>query len=325
MRAVTISVPGGPESLTVAMVPDPRLEYGHILVDVAAAGVNRADLLQRAGHYPAPPGAPPWPGLEVSGIVAAVGEGVTRWHPGDAVTALVDGGGYAERIAVPARQAFPVPSGVDLVDAAALPEAACTAWSNLVDVGGLTASEFVLIHGGSGGVGTLAIQIAAALGARVAATAGGPERTRGCTALGADVVIDHRSEDFVEIVANATGGRGADVVLDIVGAAYLAQNLRALARGGRLVVIGMQRGRHAELDLGLLLSRSATISGTTLRSRAATEKARIVSAVEEHVWPMVTDGRVRPVVHARIPLAEAGRAHELVASGAAFGKVLLVP
>lgn len=295
------------------------------MITVAAAGVNRADLLQRAGYYPPPPGAPDWPGLEISGIVKRVGPGVSRWRAGDRVVALLEGGGYAEEVAVRETQVLPVPDGVDLVDAAALPEAACTVWNNLVDVGRLRAGEWVLVHGGSGGIGSFAIQVARALGAHVAATAGGPERTARCAELGADLVIDHREQDFADEVRRTTDDRGADVVLDLLGGGALGDNVRALARGGRLVVIGMQKGRRGELDLSDLLARRGTVTGTLLRSRPADEKARIVADTEQHVWPMVADGRVRPVVHARIPFAEAQSAHDLLASGEAFGKVLLVP
>jgi putative PIG3 family NAD(P)H quinone oxidoreductase len=296
-----------------------------MVVAVAAAGVNRADLLQRAGHYPPPPGAPAWPGLEVSGHVAALGpEAPSGWDVGDPVVALLGGGGYAEQVLVPCAQVLPLPHGVDLVDAAALPEAACTVWSTLT-AARLQPGEWLLVHGGSGGIGTLAVQVAAAAGARVITTAGGPERVRRCLDLGAEVAVDHRNEDFVERVREVTGGHGADVVLDVVGGAYLSRNLEALAVGGRLAVIGLQRGRRAELDLGMLLDRRLTVLGTTLRSRPAAEKAAIVAQVREHVWPMVEQGRVRPVVHARLPLAEAARAHELVESGEAFGKVLLIP
>lgn len=292
---------------------------------MASVGVNRADMLQRAGFYPSPPGAPEWPGLEVSGTVRAIGPGVDVWAVGDRVAALLDGGGYADQVRVKASQVLPVPDRIDLLDAAALPEAACTAWSNLVDAGRLAPGDWLLIHGGSGGVGTLAVQLGAALGAHVAVTAGGPDRARRCLALGAEVAVDHRAQDFVAEVRRATGGRGADVVLDIVGAAYLDRNLEVLATGGRLVVIGMQKGRRAELDLGKLLARRASIAGTTLRSRPADEKARIVADVRAHVWPLIEDGRVRPVVHARLPLAEAAEAHRLLESGEVFGKVLLVP
>ncbi len=295
------------------------------MVDVASAGVNRADLLQRAGSYPPPPGAPDWPGLEVSGTVARVGDAVSGWSVGDRVVALLDGGGYAEQVRVRATQVLPVPDRVDLVDAAALPEAVCTVWNNVVDVGRLAPGEWLLVHGGSGGVGTVGVQLGAALGAHVAVTAGGRDRADRCLALGARLAVDHRKEDFVAAVRDASGGHGADVVLDVVGAAYLPRNLEVLATGGRLVVIGMQKGRRAELDLGLLLARRATVAGTTLRARPPQEKAHIVHEVLTHVWPLVEDGRVRPVVHARLPLDEAARAHELLDSGEVFGKVLLVP
>lgn len=325
MRIVAITSPGGgPDVLVPEERPDPAPGPGEVLLEVAAAGVNNADLLQRLGHYPPPAGAPDWPGLEVSGHVAAVGPGVDRWRPGDAVVALLDGGGYADRVVVRAAQVLPAPDGVDLVDAAGLPEAVCTAWSTLM-AARLSPGEDLLVHGGSGGVGSTAVQLGAALGARVLATAGGPERARRCRALGAAVTIDHRGEDFVEVVTRETGGRGVDVVLDVVGAAYLGRNLEALATGGRIAVIGMQKGRRAELDLAALLARRATVLGTTLRSRPAEEKARIVAEVAEHVWPLVASGQVRPVVHDRLPLAEARRAHELLASGEVFGKLLLVP
>ncbi|MFC8600007.1 NAD(P)H-quinone oxidoreductase [Isoptericola sp. NPDC057191] len=325
MRAVTISAPGGPGKLTLSLVNLDKPGPGEVLVDVAAAGVNRADLLQRAGNYPPPPGAPEWPGLEISGTVRALGPGVTGWAPGDRVVALLEGGGYAEQVVVRAGQLLPVPDGVDLVDAAGLPEAVCTAWTNLVDTGHLHAGETVLVQGGSGGVGSVAVQLAAALGARVVATAGGAERVARCVALGATVGVDHRSQDVVTAVREATGGRGADVVLDVLGGGGLADNVRALAPGGRLVVIGLQQGRHGELDLSALMAKRAWVTGTTLRSRSADEKAALVATVCERVWPLVADGRVRPVVHARLPLADAARAHELLESGEPFGKVLLVP
>lgn len=315
--------PGGPEVLVPAEVDVQQPRSGEVLIDVAAAGVNNADLLQRAGLYPPPPGAPSWPGLEVSGVVAAAGPD-SGWAPGDRVAALLDGGGYAQQVIAPGAQVLPVPDGVDLVDAAALPEAACTVWSTLT-AAGLAPGQWLLVHGGSGGVGSLAVQVGAALGAHVIATAGGPARTARCRSLGARVVVDHRAEDFVAAVADATGGRGVDVVLDVVGAAYLERNLAALAVGGRLAVIGLQKGRRAELDLGTLLSRRLTVLGTTLRSRPAAEKAGIVAAVRSEVWPLVTDGRVRPVVHQRLPLTDAARAHRMLAAGEVFGKLLLVP
>lgn len=323
MLVMNFLEPGGPEVLVPSEVDVPQPRSGEVLIDVAAAGVNNADLLQRAGLYPPPPGAPSWPGLEVSGVVAVAGPD-SGWAPGDRVAALLDGGGYAQRAIAPAAQVLPVPDGVDLVDAAALPEAACTVWSTLA-AAGLAPGQWLLVHGGSGGVGSLAVQVGAALGAHVIATAGGPERAARCRELGARVVVDHRAEDFVAAVADATDGRGVDVVLDVVGAAYLERNLAALAVGGRLAVIGLQKGRRAELDLGALLSRRLTVLGTTLRSRPAAEKAGIVAAVRSEVWPLVADGRVRPVVQARLPLTEAARAHRMLAAGEVFGKLLLVP
>jgi len=322
MRAITIT---DDSDLLLTDVADPRPGPGEVLVRVAAAGVNRADLLQRAGHYPPPPGASEILGLEVSGTVAALGEGVTGWAEGDEVCALLAGGGYAELVAVPAGQLLPAPAGLDLVDAAALPEAVCTAWSNLVGTGGLRAGETVLVHGGSGGVGSAAIQLAFAVGARVLTTAGGPERTARCRELGADVAIDHRTQDVVAAVEEATEGRGVDVILDVLGAGGLDQNVRSLATGGRLVVIGTQKGRKGEIDLGRLLMKRASVHATTLRARPLEEKAAIVADVRERAWPLLDDGRLRPVVAERLPLAEAARAHELLDSGAVFGKVLLVP
>jgi NADPH2:quinone reductase len=330
MRAVVVRSPGGFESLEVAEVPDPVPGPGEVVVEIAAAGVNRADLLQRAGHYPPPLGAPTWPGLEVSGVVVGLGPDVAPadgggWRVGQQVVALLAGGGYAELVAVRAGQLLPVPAPVTLVDAAALPEAVCTAWTNLVDTGGLRAGQTVLVQGGSGGVGSVAVQIAAALGARVITTAGSAERAQRCLQLGADLAIDHRVDDVVGAVLAATDGRGVDLVLDVLGAGGLADNLAMLATGGRLVVIGLQRGARAEIDLGLLLARRLTLAGTTLRSRPAAEKAAIVAAVRANVWPMLDDGRVRPVVHARLPLDRAGDAHKMLESGTVFGKVLLVP
>lgn len=319
--------PGAPEVLMEAVRPDPVPGPGQVAIAVAAAGVNRADLLQRQGHYPPPPGASDILGLECSGVIAEVGPGVTGWTVGDRVAALLDGGGYADRVVAPAGQLLVVPDHVDLVDAAGLPEAVCTAWSNLVMVGRLSRGDVTLIQGGSGGVGSVAIQLAAALGARVAATAGGPQRVDRCVALGASVGIDHRRDDVAGVLSEATSGHGADVVLDVLGAGGLAENLRSLAVGGRLVVIGLQRGRRAELDLAVLLSKRASIHGTTLRSRPAAEKAAIVADVAQHAWPLLgpEDIRLRPVIHARLPLAQAGRAHHLLDSGEVFGKLLLMP
>ena len=331
MHAVTITAPGGPEQLTWREVPTPVPAPDEVLVRVAAAGVNRADLMQRQGHYPPPPGAPEWPGLEVSGVIEALGSEVAGWQVGQRVAALVDGGGYATHAAVPATQLFTVPSGMSLVEAAALPEAVCTVWSNLVGAAHLTAGQTVLVHGGAGGVGTVGVQVAAALGARVLVTAGSQERVDACVALGAEAGFVYRTTDgssFTEalpgLVREQTDGHGADVILDVVGAAYLDANLRSLATGGRLVVIGMQKGTRAELDLGRLLTQRASVVGTTLRARPRSEKAAIVAAVREHVWPMLEDGRLRPVVHAEVPMRDASRAHELMDSGAVLGKVLLV-
>ncbi|WP_432955967.1 NAD(P)H-quinone oxidoreductase [Micromonospora haikouensis] len=322
MRAITIPEPGGPDALVWAEVPDPEPGPGEVIVDVRASAVNRADLLQRQGHYPPPPGAPAYPGLECSGVVGAIGPDVAGWEVGQEVCALLAGGGYAERVAVPAGQLLPVPDGVDLVDAAALPEVACTVWSNVVRLAGLTRGETLLVHGGGSGIGTFAVQLGAALGATVVVTArpGKHERLLG---LGAAHAVDYREQDFVEEVRRVTDGRGADVILDIMGASYLARNVAALATGGRLVVIGMQGGRKAELDLGALLAKRASVAATALRSRPLAEKAEIVAGVREQVWPLVAAGTVRPVVDRRLPMAEAAEAHRLVESNAHVGKVLL--
>jgi putative PIG3 family NAD(P)H quinone oxidoreductase len=327
MRAVIATEPGGPDVMALEERPDPHAGPGEVVLEVAASAVNRADLMQREGHYPPPPGASDVLGLECSGTVREVGPEVERWQVGDQVCALLAGGGYAEQVLVPAGQVMAVPPGIDLVTAAALPEVACTVWSNLFMVAGLQPGETLLVHGGAGGIGTFAIQLAAALGATVATTAGSPEKLEVCRSLGAAVTIDYRQQDFVEAVREATqdrpGGPGADVVLDNMGASYLARNLDVLATSGRLVVIGMQGGRRAELDLGTLVRKRAAIVGTTLRARPAAEKAAICAAVEEHVWPLVADGSIRPVVHTRLPLAEAGRAHATVEAGSHVGKVLL--
>lgn len=327
MQVVAVKTSGGPEQLQVADRPDPEPGPGEVLVRVAAAGVNRADLLQREGRYPPPPGAPDWPGLEISGVVAGHGPGAdaAAWPLGARVAALLPGGGYATAAVVPTGLLLPVPDEVDLVDAAGLPEALLTAWTNVVDAGRLVAGEVLLVQGGSGGVGSVAVQLGAALGAHVVATAGGAERARRCRELGARTVVDHRTEDVVAAVRDATGGHGADVVLDVLGAGGLATNLATLATGGRLIVIGTQRGARGEIDLGLLMARRASVIGTTLRARPLAEKERIVADVRAHAWPMLTDGRLRAVVHARLPLARAGDAHRLLDSGEVFGKVLLVP
>lgn len=323
MLAITVPTPGGPEALALAEVPDPTLAPDEVLLDVVAAGVNRADLLQRQGHYPPPPGASAYLGLECSGRVAAVGADVTGWAVGDEACALLAGGGYAARVAVPAGQLLPVPAGVSLVDAAALPEVACTVWSNVFMTAALAPGEWLLVHGGSSGIGTMAIQLAHALGAHVAVTAGSAEKLEVCRSLGAEVLVNYRAEDFVEAVKAATDGAGVDVILDNMGAKYLARNVDALAAYGRLVVIGLQGGTRAELDLGVLLRKRASVAATSLRARPADEKAAIVAAVREHVWPLVASGAVRPIVHARMPLAQAADAHRLLESSTHIGKVLL--
>lgn len=323
MRAVVAQGTGGPEVLSVSDVPDPVPGPGEVLLDVAAAGLNRADLLQRQGFYPPPPGASEIIGMECSGTVSALGEGVTGWAVGDEVCALLAGGGYAERVAVPAGQVMPVPAGVDLVTAAALPEVAATVWSNVFMVAGLRPDETLLVHGGAGGIGTFAIQLAHALGARVATTGGTAEKLELCRSLGADVTIDYHEQDFVEVVREATGGRGADVVLDNMGAKYLARNVDVLALEGRLVIIGMQGGTRAELDINALLRKRGAVIATSLRARPVEGKSAICAGVVEHVWPLVADEAVRPVVHTTMPLDRARAAHELMESGSHTGKILL--
>lgn len=324
MHAVTLPSYGGPEVLTWADVPDPAPGRDEVLVEVAAAGVNRADLLQRQGFYEPPPGVAPYPGLECSGRILALGADVDGWSVGDKVCALLAGGGYAERVVVPAGQLLPVPDGVSLVDAAGLPEVACTVWSNLIRVAGMRERQTLLVHGGGSGIGTFAIQYATTLGVRVLTTArkAKHDALRG---LGADVTIDYTSEDFVEVVKEATQNEGVDLILDILGAAYLNRNLNALADGGRLVIIGLQGGRTGEVDLGLMLSRRLSISATALRSRTAADKASIVAGVRRDVWPLIEAGRIRPVIDRTVPMAQATTAHEIVEAGDHIGKILLLP
>lgn len=323
MHAVVITEPGGPDVLRWTEVEDPVAGPGEVLVDVAASAVNRADLMQRQGFYPPPPGAPPYPGLECAGTIAATGPGVTGWQPGDQVCALLSGGGYAEKVAVPAGQLLPAPSSVGLPEAAAFPETACTVYSNVFEGARLARGETLLVHGGASGIGTMAIQLAKQAGATVAVTAGSAEKLAACRELGADIGINYREDDFVQKIREATDGHGADVILDIMGAPYLARNVDALAADGRLVNIGMQGGRKAELDLGVLMSKRGTIMATTLRARPREQKAAIVSAVREHVWPLIDAGTIRPVIYRELPMSEAAEAHRIMAGSTHIGKILL--
>lgn len=322
--AVTCDQPGDADVLGWAEVPDPVAGPGEVVVDVEATAVNRADLLQRQGFYPPPPGASEIIGLECSGVIRELGDGVSDWRVGDPVCALLTGGGYAERVTVPVGQLMPIPRGIDLATAAALPEVACTVWSNLVLIARLQAAESILIHGGSSGIGTTAIQVAKALGAEpIAVTAGTPQKLARCEELGAEVLINYRDDDFVEAARSATSGRGVDVVLDLIGAKYLSRNLAALASDGRLVVIGMQGGTTAEIDLGAMLRKRATLHATSLRSRPPEQKAAICREVVARLWPLIEAGRVHPVVHASFPLDRAADAHRLVDCSEHVGKVLL--
>jgi len=324
MKAIQIARPGGPEVLEWADVPDPEPGPGEVLIDVVASAVNRADLLQRRGLYPPPPGASTILGMECSGRIAALGEGATGWQIGDEVCALLTGGGYAERVAVPAVQVLPVPKGMDVATAAGLPEAVCTVWANIFMAAALQPRETLLVHGGAGGIGTTAIQLGKAVDARVIATAGSPEKTARCRELGADEAIDYRAEDFVARVDQITGGHGADVILDVMGAAYLDRNLDALATRGRLVVVGLQGGTRAELDLAKLMNRRGAVISTNLRPRPVTEKGAIVGSVREHVWPLIEDGTVTVVGDARFPMSDTADAHRLLEASGHVGKVLLL-
>lgn len=325
MRAVVITEPGGPEVLQVQEVPAPSPAAGEVLLDVAATAVNRADLLQRQGNYPPPRGAPSYPGLECSGTVAALGEGVTGWAVGDQVCALLAGGGYAEQVAVPAGQLLPVPAGVSLVHAAALPEVSCTVWSMVfgTHTGRLQPGERILIHGGSSGIGTMAIQLAKQRGATVLVTAGSSRKLEFCRELGADLAINYRDEVFDERVRAETGGAGVDVILDNMGGAYLPRNLRALAVGGRLIVLGLQGGRQGELDLGALLAKRATVLAAGLRARPPADKAAVVAQTQHAVWPDIESGAVHPVVDRVLRLDQAAEAHRVIEASEHLGKVLL--
>ena len=325
MHAVVITEPGEPEVLRWLEVPDPVPGPGEVVIDIAASGVNRADLMQRQGLYPPPAGAPPYPGLECAGRIRIAGDGVTDWRPGDEVCALLAGGGYAEQVVVPAGQVLPLPPKVGVTAAASFPETACTVYSNVFQLAALQAGETLLVHGGSSGIGTMAIQLGKAFGARVACTAGTAEKLARCRELGADIAINYREEDFVAALHDATGGAGADVILDIMGASYLARNLAALATGGRLAIIGRQGGSRAEIDLGVLQGKRARVHATTLRARPAGQKAAVVAAVREHVWPLIGTGQVQPVIDRELPMSQAPAAHRAMAASEHIGKILLRP
>ena len=320
MRAITLPSPGDADALVPADVPDAVAGPGEVLVEVAATAVNRADVMQRMGLYDPPPGASPYPGLECSGRIVALGDGVTDWAVGQQVCALLSGGGYAELVAVPAGQLLPIPAGVSLLEAAGLPEVVCTVWSNVFQLAALQPGELLLVHGGTSGIGTMAVQLAVQHGARVVVTVGSPEKAARAEELGAERAIRYRDEDFVEVVR---GLGGADVVLDNMGAAYLSRNVAALAVGGRLVVIGLQGGVKGELDLGVLLGKRAAVHATSLRARPAAEKAAIVAAVRARVWPWVEAGAVRPVIDTVLPLERAAAAHRVLEASQHVGKVLL--
>jgi putative PIG3 family NAD(P)H quinone oxidoreductase len=314
--------PGGPEVLEVRDLPDPQPKAGEVVIDVVASAVNRADLMQREGNYPPPPGASDILGLECSGVVSAVGDDVQRWHVGDRVCALLVAGGYADKVAVPAGQVLPVPDDLDLVQAAALPEVITTVWSNVFMIAALQPDELLLVHGGGGGIGTMAIQLASALGARVATTVGSAEKAKTCLSLGADLAINYKEQDFVDEV-HRLDESGADVILDNMGAAYLGRNLDALATEGRLVIIGLQGGAKGELDVGKLLRKRGAVIATSLRARPLDEKAAIVASVEANAWPLVVDKTVVPIVHASVALDDVRQAHELVGASSHTGKVVL--
>lgn len=324
MRAVEIARPGGPEVLVPTRRPVPAPGRDEILIAVEAAGVNRPDVHQREGRYPPPPGASDLPGLEVAGTVAACGEGASRFEVGAGVCALVAGGGYAEYCAVPEVQALPIPRGISSIEAAAIPETFFTVWANVFERGALVAGESILVQGGSGGIGTTAIQLAAARGARVFATAGGPEKCRICEELGAERAIDHRTEAYEEVVREATGARGVDVILDILGGPHVARHLAILAPEGRLVLVSLLEGREASLELWPIMAKRLTVTGSTLRPRSPAEKGAIARAIEAEIWPLIESGRVRPRIDATFPLAEAAEAHRRLESRRHVGKIVLL-
>ena len=325
MIAVEISTPGGPDVLVPVERPRPSPQTGEVLIQVEAAGVNRPDVSQRLGKYPPPPGASDIPGLEVAGTIVEVGAGVEEFRVGDAVCALVSGGGYAEFCTAPWPQCLPLPRGKTPTEAAAIPETFFTVWTNVFDRGRLRANESILIHGGSGGIGTTAIQLARARGSRVFTTAGSDEKCRICEQLGAERAINHKTDDFVAVVRDCTSGRGVDVVLDIIGAYYFTRNLEVLAIDGRLVMIGTQRGATTELNIQTVMRRRLTITGSTLRARTVAEKGKVAAAVRREVWPLIESGAVEPLIHRTFPLNDAAAAHRLMDSGEHVGKIVLLP
>lgn len=323
MTVVEIAAPGGPEQLKTAVRPVPHPGEGEVLIRVAAAGVNRPDVMQRQGRYPPPPGASDLPGLEIAGEIVALGPKVSGLSVGTKVTALLPGGGYAGYALAAAPLCLPIPEGLSMIEAAAVPETFFTVWTNLFDRGGLTAGESVLIHGGTSGIGTTAVQLATAWGARVYATAGSPEKARACERFGAVRGIDYRTEDFVEVIRKETDGQGVNVVLDLLGASYLARNLESLAVEGRLVIVSMLGGTRAEINLTTIMTKRLRLTGSTLRSRSVAQKALVADAVQRNVWPLLSSGRVRPIICATFPLAEAAEAHRLMESSQHIGKIVL--
>lgn len=323
MKVVEIAAPGGPEQLRVATRPVPQPGTGEVLIRVAAAGVNRPDVMQRLGLYPPPPGAPDLPGMEVAGSIAAIGPDVSGLHVGDPVTALLAGGGYAEYAIAAAPLCLPVPDGLSMVEAAALPETYFTVWTNVFERAACKAGDTLLVHGGTSGIGTTAIQLATVLGAKVFATAGSPEKARVCEQLGAVRGINYRTEDFVEITKLATDGRGIDVILDMVAGSYVQRNIEAAAVEGRIVVIAVQGGAKAEIKANMLMVKRVTLTGSTLRPRTIAQKGAIAAAVLENVWPLLSSRRVKPVIHATFPLGEAAEAHRLMESSNHIGKIML--
>jgi NADPH2:quinone reductase len=323
MTVVEIAAPGGPEQLKTAVRSVPQPGAGEVLVRVAAAGVNRPDVMQRQGNYPPPPGASDIPGLEIAGEIVLLGPNVSGLSVGDKVTALLSGGGYAEYAVAAAPLCLPIPDGLNMIEAAALPETFFTVWTNLFERGGCKSGDTVLIHGGTSGIGTTAIQLARAWGARVFATAGSPEKARACESFGAVRGIDYRSEDFVEVVRRETDGKGVDVILDMVAGSYVARNFQAAAMEGRIVVISLIGGSRAEISMGAMLTKRLTLTGSTLRARTVAQKAAVAEGVRRNLWPLLSTGRVRPVIHATFPLAKASEAHRLMETSQHIGKIVL--